>query len=103
MALHEIPAAAPRRHYGMITLVILLLLVLLGARSIATYVIEYNWWREMDQVQTWIALLMYSLAPVAPAVQMAPSARRAFLPRPGSPSMPEAISSFPIREIISSE
>ena len=67
MALHEIPAAAPRRHYGMVTLVILLLLVLLGARSIATYVIEYNWWREMDQVQTWIALLMYSLAPVAAA------------------------------------
>ena len=46
-------------------LVIVVLLVLLVARAAARYVIEYKWWQEMDQVRTWIAILLYSLLPVA--------------------------------------
>jgi uncharacterized membrane protein (UPF0182 family) len=46
-------------------LVIIVLLVLLVARAAARYVIEYKWWQEMDQVRTWIAILLYSLLPVA--------------------------------------
>ena len=43
---------------------ILLLVVILGARSIATYVIEFQWWREMGQLETWIDMLIYQFSPL---------------------------------------
>jgi uncharacterized membrane protein (UPF0182 family) len=64
VARYEIPAAT-RPRVGPVFFIALLILLLLGARSIATYIIDYNWWREMSQVETWFALLAYSLAPVA--------------------------------------
>ncbi|HWB97133.1 MAG TPA: UPF0182 family protein, partial [Bryobacteraceae bacterium] len=39
--------------------------LLIGARSIADYVIEYEWWKEMGQVATWLSMLTYSLLPLA--------------------------------------
>jgi len=66
MARYELPPAA-RKRIGPVVLIILALLLLVGARSIAGYVIEYNWWREMGQVQTWLSMLAYSLAPSAAA------------------------------------
>src|SRR6266567_3466611 len=49
---------------------ILLLAFLLGivawaAGTIANFVIEYNWWKEVGQVDTWIGMLWYSIAPAA--------------------------------------
>lgn len=44
---------------------ILLAALLFSARWIATYVIEYQWWKEMDQVPTWISMLLYGVAPIA--------------------------------------
>jgi hypothetical protein len=64
VAHYEIPAAS-RKHVGLGAFFVLLVLILIGARSAASYVIEYNWWREMGQVETWVSLLAYSLAPVA--------------------------------------
>ncbi len=54
--------AAPRR--GTILLIIGIFVILLGARSVANFVIEYQWWKEMGQLPTWIDLLIYSIAPV---------------------------------------
>lgn len=65
MARYEIPAGTARPRAGWVVLILVLLFALFGARSIASYFIEYNWWKEMGQVQTWFALLAYSLAPVA--------------------------------------
>jgi len=65
VARYEIPAGTARPRAGWVVLIFLLILLLLGARSIAGYIIDYNWWKEMGQVQTWFALLAYSLAPVA--------------------------------------
>ncbi len=31
----------------------------------ANFIIEYNWWKEVGQLQTWISMLWYSIAPAA--------------------------------------
>src|SRR5262249_14282805 len=54
-----------------ITLVILLLFLLFGARSLASYAIEVEWWKELGQFRTWLSMLYYSVAPVAVATLLA--------------------------------
>jgi uncharacterized protein len=47
------------------TLIILALIaLLLGARSIASLVIEIEWWKEVGQLSTWKSMILYSFAPV---------------------------------------
>src|SRR2546429_7970598 len=49
---------------NLILLALLLALILLVLTStIANFVIEYNWWKEVAQVGTWISMLWYSIAP----------------------------------------
>ncbi len=62
---------ASRSRAGRITLLIILFLLLLGARSISSYVIEYEWWKELGQTPTWFSMLSYSLAPLAAATLVA--------------------------------
>ena len=54
-----------------ITLLIILVVLLFGAGTIAGYVIEYQWWQEMGQVDTWFDMLGYGLAPVVAATLLA--------------------------------
>jgi len=56
---------------GRVTLIVILLVLLLGARSLASYVIEIAWWKELGQFNTWLNLLTYALAPVAAATVLA--------------------------------
>ena len=56
---------------GRITLIVVLLLLLIGARSLASYAIDIQWWKELGQFNTWLNLLTYSLAPVAAATLLA--------------------------------
>src|SRR5215510_15171567 len=60
-----------RRPVGKFTLLIVVLALLFGASTIAGYVIEFQWWKEMDQTDTWFTMLWYSLAPVAAATLLA--------------------------------
>ena len=54
----------PSRIRNLILLPALLALILLGLTStIANFIIEYNWWKEVGQVETWISMLWYSIAP----------------------------------------
>lgn len=59
--MNPFPDSAPRsRVWLWVPLVVIILLVL---RSAAGYVVEYQWWREMAQVETWVALLSYAVLP----------------------------------------
>lgn len=46
---------------------VVIALILLIAPVVASYVIEYQWWREMNQVPTWIDLLVYTMSPLTAA------------------------------------
>jgi uncharacterized membrane protein (UPF0182 family) len=37
----------------------------------ANFVIEYNWWKEVSQVDTWFSMLWYSIAPAAAGAVLA--------------------------------
>jgi uncharacterized membrane protein (UPF0182 family) len=50
-----------------ITLIVILIVLLFGARSIASYAIEVAWWSELGQFRTWLSMLYYSFAPLAAA------------------------------------
>ena len=54
-----------------IALLVLLLLLVIGARSLASYAIEIRWWKEVGQFNTWLSMLTYSLAPVGAATLLA--------------------------------
>ncbi len=56
---------------GRVTLIVILLVLLLAARSLASYAIEIAWWKELGQFNTWLNLLTYGLAPVAAATVLA--------------------------------
>ncbi len=53
------------------TILIVLLLLLASARWIASFAIEYQWWKEMQQVETWLQMLSYNVIPVAGAAVLA--------------------------------
>jgi hypothetical protein len=49
---------------NLILLALLLVLILPALTStIAHFIIEYHWWKEVGQVGTWISMLWYSIAP----------------------------------------
>src|SRR5512134_821085 len=52
---------------SLLGLAIVMGLMLLGAPIVASYAIEFQWWREMKQVPTWIDIMVYTLLPVAVA------------------------------------
>jgi len=60
---------APRA--GRIAFFVVLGLLLLGARSFASYAIEIEWWKELGQFHTWLSMLYYSVAPVTLATLLA--------------------------------
>ncbi len=40
-------------------------------RRLANFIIEYNWWKEVAQVNTWLSMLWYSIAPTAAGALLA--------------------------------
>ncbi|MBI4877755.1 MAG: UPF0182 family protein [Acidobacteria bacterium] len=46
-----------------VVILVLVLALLIGARTISSWVIDYHWWGEMGQVSTWIQMILYSLVP----------------------------------------
>jgi len=56
---------------ALITAAVVLLVLLLGGRSLASYAIEIAWWKELGQFETWLSMLTYSLAPLAGATLLA--------------------------------
>ncbi len=50
---------------GWIFLLLVFLVLLFGARSIAEFIIDFQWWKEVGHLPTWEAVLLYSFVPVA--------------------------------------
>src|SRR6266849_5713834 len=55
----------PSQIRNLILLAVLLALILRSTSTIANFIIEYNWWKEVGQVETWISMLWYRIAPAA--------------------------------------
>jgi uncharacterized membrane protein (UPF0182 family) len=62
---------AQRPRIGCIALGVTLVVILLGARSMASYAIDVAWWKELGQFRTWLSMLYYAVAPVAAATVLA--------------------------------
>src|SRR5579885_92942 len=55
---------SPRSPRTRVYLIVLLLLLLFGAHSAASYAIDREVWKERGQLATWCAMLTYSFAPL---------------------------------------
>jgi uncharacterized protein len=62
------PEGPPRL---VITLIVAVIVLLFAARTIASYVIDVEWWKELGQFDTWLSMLTYSFAPLAAATVLA--------------------------------
>src|SRR5260370_16699621 len=82
MARYELPRPRTRKRALRITLFAVILLLLLGARTIASTVIDYQWWKELGQVDTWLSLYLYAIGPLLAATAIAFAALWAAHARP---------------------
>lgn len=57
-------ASSPRRPIGLGLILFIVLAVLMCARTVARFVLEFEWWKEMGQVDTWLRMLNYAYLPV---------------------------------------
>ncbi len=69
MVVREIPRRprTSRKFY----IIALIAAILIAARTLASYTIEYEWWKEMDQVGTWANMLLYGIGPLIGAIVLA--------------------------------
>jgi len=71
MAQYQLPRGRSRRPAVRITIAVTILLLLIGARTIASILIDYQWWKELGQVETWLSMYLYSVGPIAAATLVA--------------------------------
>ncbi len=62
---------SPRTPRLRIALIAAVILLLIAARSLASYAIEIEWWKELGQLDTWLSMLTYSIAPLTGATLLA--------------------------------
>jgi uncharacterized membrane protein (UPF0182 family) len=55
----------PSQIRNLVLLSVLVAFLLWAITTAANFVIEYSWWKEIGQVNTWIGMLWYSIAPAA--------------------------------------
>jgi len=63
----ELAGPRAKSPLGRIFLLLAFLFLLFGARSIALFIIDFQWWTELGHLPTWQSILFYSIAPVAVA------------------------------------
>jgi uncharacterized protein len=62
---------SPRRRGGCLVIFLVALVLMVGARTAASYVIDYQWWKELGQLPTWFSMLLYGVAPMVMATVVA--------------------------------
>jgi uncharacterized membrane protein (UPF0182 family) len=60
-----------RRRLGLIVMAVVAFLLLAGAGWASSLLIEYSWWKEMGQVNTWLDMYAWSTLPVTAATLVA--------------------------------
>ena len=55
----------PSHIRALIFLLVLLAFAIWAIPTAADFIIEYHWWKEVAQVDTWVSMLWYSIAPVS--------------------------------------
>jgi len=55
----------PSQVRALILLVLSLALISWAVPTAANFLIEYNWWKELAQVNTWVSMMWYSVVPAA--------------------------------------
>jgi uncharacterized protein len=72
-----LPQSIPRqirggsRRLGCISVIIALVVLLILSRLFSSWTIDYQWWKEMGQLNTWFSMLAYSVIPPAVATLLA--------------------------------
>lgn len=61
----------PPSQLRLILIAAVLLAALTSATGIANFIIEYQWWSEVEQVPTWFSILLYKILPAAAASLLA--------------------------------
>jgi hypothetical protein len=56
---------------GCITLIAIIVLLFILIRIASSWVIDYEWWSEMGQFETWVTMMLYSVTPAALATIIA--------------------------------
>ena len=54
-----------RRRAGPLIIAICIILLLIFGRLFASTLLDYEWWKEVHQLNTWINLLLYGVLPIA--------------------------------------
>ncbi len=62
--------SGPKRRPGILFAAILVLILLVASRSIASTLIDYHWWQEIQQIATWWNLLLYGTVPFLLAIAL---------------------------------
>ncbi|HLH00424.1 MAG TPA: UPF0182 family protein [Bryobacteraceae bacterium] len=55
----------PARRGGCLAIAIAAIVLFVAIRLVSSWAIDYQWWREMGQLQTWFSMLAYSIIPTA--------------------------------------
>ena len=71
MAQYRLPRARKQPRALRITLLVVIVLAFISARTIASVIIDYQWWKELGQVETWLSMYLYSVGPLAAATLVA--------------------------------
>ena len=50
---------------GCLWYAVVAIVLFVALRWLCTYTIDYQWWKEMGQLETWLAMLAYEVIPVA--------------------------------------
>ncbi len=68
----RLPRGYENRARGrLISFIALIFVILVGARWAASLAVEYQWWQELGQLETWFDLYLYAFAPIAAATLVA--------------------------------
>lgn len=68
---YDFPERQGRRQPILALIIAIALVMLFAARSVARFVIDYQWWRELGQTETWYSILFYQFAPAIGAALLA--------------------------------